>query len=52
MLNAKDYKNTLRIIKLSLKDGWRLKKTWKDIVYPLLGKRIVGAGIVLKRVLR
>lgn len=49
MLNAKDYINVAWIIRVSLRDGWKLSKTWKAILFPLLGDDIIIAGVKLKR---
>ncbi|WP_052184305.1 glycosyltransferase family 2 protein [Psychroserpens sp. Hel_I_66] len=48
-LNAKDYKNVITIIKISIKDGWRLSQTWKAIIFPLLGEKLVSEGVRLKQ---
>ncbi|WP_178990261.1 glycosyltransferase family 2 protein [Winogradskyella schleiferi] len=51
-LDAKDYKNILTDIKLALRDGWKLKKTWKAIIFPILGDNYVKAGVKVKQKLR
>lgn len=52
MLNAKDYKNSFQIIKISLKDGWKLSSTWKALLFPLLSDKILGFGVKFKRLFR
>jgi glycosyltransferase involved in cell wall biosynthesis len=51
-LNAKDYKNVMKIIGVALKDGWRLSGTWKAIVFPMLGHRVISLGVNLKKSLK
>jgi glycosyltransferase involved in cell wall biosynthesis len=48
-LNAKDYKNIFKDIRLALKDGWRLSSTWKAIVFPIIGERLVNIGVAIKQ---
>lgn len=52
MLNAKDTKNILKIISVSIQSGWKLSHTWKAIFFPLLGKRIVAKGVSMKKLLK
>jgi glycosyltransferase involved in cell wall biosynthesis len=47
--NAKDYKNIFRDMRLALKDGWRLKQTWKALLFPLLGEKFVRFGVKVKQ---
>ncbi|WP_430934754.1 glycosyltransferase family A protein [Saccharicrinis sp. 156] len=49
MLNAHDWHNAMQCIRLSLKDGWKLKQTWKGILFPLLGEKIINKGVAIKR---
>lgn len=49
MLNAKDYKNSFNIIRASMYSGWKLSSTWKAILYPLLGSKLVNKGVEIKR---
>jgi glycosyltransferase involved in cell wall biosynthesis len=51
-LNAKDWKLVLQSIKISLKDGWKLKRTWNAILFPLLGDRLVNTGVKIKSITR
>jgi glycosyltransferase involved in cell wall biosynthesis len=48
-LDAKDYKNVVKIITIGLKAGWRLAATWRAIIFPILGKRIVNIGVIIKQ---
>lgn len=52
VVDAKDYKNILHIIKIALKDGFMLTKTWKEILFALLGKDVVKSGVWLKKKLK
>ena len=35
-LDAKDWREVLRIIRLALRDGWKLRATYRNIIFPLL----------------
>ena len=48
-LDAKDYKGVLMIVRQAISDGWKLKGTWKAILFPLIGKKIVQRGVKFKR---
>jgi glycosyltransferase involved in cell wall biosynthesis len=48
MLNAGDWNNVWQCIRLSLKDGWKLKQTWKGILFPLIGERLIQLGVSIK----
>ncbi|GAB3665942.1 hypothetical protein GCM10028791_41770 [Echinicola sediminis] len=52
MLNAKDYRNTIRVLRISVIDGWRLRQTWKAILFPLLGNGIVETVVSFKKMLK
>ena len=47
-VDAKDWKMVIKSIIQSIKDGWKLKRTWKALVFPLLGDRIVKLGVKIK----
>ena len=49
MLNAKDYKNVFAILQTAIKDGWKLKATYKSILFPLLGDKLIATGVKLKK---
>ena len=51
-LNARDWREVLRIIKLALVDGWRLPHVHRAILMPLLPRAIVKGGIAIKSLLR
>jgi len=51
-LNAKDVAEVWRIISLSLRAGWRLKRTYRALIFPLLPERFVRFGVQLKARLR
>jgi glycosyltransferase involved in cell wall biosynthesis len=51
-VNAKDWKLVWKSIKIALRDGWKLKRTWKAILFPLLGKRLVSIGVSIKQIFK
>lgn len=51
-VDAKDWKGVSEIVRYSLRDGWKLKRTWRGVLFPLMGKRLVGAGIRVKRLFK
>jgi hypothetical protein len=51
-INAKDWAAVKEIILLSLKDGWKIKSTWRAILFPLLGEKTVQTGVKLKSLFR
>ena len=48
MLNAKDFKNSVRCIKIIVQDGWKLKQTYKGILIAFLGVSITSRLIRFK----
>ncbi|MEM9679399.1 MAG: glycosyltransferase [Bacteroidota bacterium] len=48
-INARDFLGTTEIIYHSIKDGWKLKQTWKAIVLPLLPKSLVALGLTFSK---
>jgi glycosyltransferase involved in cell wall biosynthesis len=48
-LNARDYVNIVKAIGFALRDGWRLKTTYKAIIFPILGDRWVQRGVHFKK---
>jgi glycosyltransferase involved in cell wall biosynthesis len=48
-VDAKDWKGVWELIRFSLRDGWKLKRTWKGVLFPLMGKRLVSAGVRIKK---
>jgi len=51
-LNAKDMAEVWRIVALSLRAGWRLKRTYRVLLFPLLPEWFVRLGVQAKRMLR
>jgi len=51
-INSMDYKLIFKSIRIVLKDGWKLKQTWKAIFFPILGKSIVKLGVRIKRIFK
>jgi cellulose synthase/poly-beta-1,6-N-acetylglucosamine synthase-like glycosyltransferase len=51
-LNAKDIAEVWRIVALSFRAGWRLKQTYRALVFPLLPERFVRFGVQLKARMR
>lgn len=52
MLNAGDWKNVCKCVYLAVKDGWRLRQTWKGILFPILGDKLVQNGVNIKKAFR
>ena len=48
-VDAKDWKGVAEIIRYSVKDGWKLGRTWRSILFPLIGKKVVATGVRIKR---
>ena len=48
-LDAKDYTSVFSVMKLAIKDGWKLKSTWKSIFFPIIGSKLVNLGVRIKR---
>ncbi len=48
-VDAKDWKLIFQSIKTALKYGWKLKRTWKAIIFPLLGEKFVSFGVKVKK---
>lgn len=46
--NAKDWRACRKIIATSLKDGWKLSQTWKALLFPIIGKKVVKAAVKIK----
>ncbi len=51
-VNAKDWKLVRKSMKIALRDGWKLKHTWKAILFPLLGSKIVNLGVKIKSIFK
>nr|WP_321410891.1 glycosyltransferase family 2 protein [uncultured Carboxylicivirga sp.] len=50
MLNARDWVNVFKTLKYSIKDGWKLKQTWKAIIFPILGDSLIQMGVRIKNI--
>jgi glycosyltransferase involved in cell wall biosynthesis len=50
MLNARDWINAWQCVYFAIKDGRKLKQTWKSILFPLLGEKMVQFGVKLKSI--
>lgn len=51
-INAKDWPEVWRMLKLAVHDGWKLKSTWRAVLFPLLGKKVVQTGVRIKNIFR
>ena len=51
-LNARDFSEWLRIMRIALKSGWRLRKTYRALLFPLLPQSVVNAGVRFKSALK
>lgn len=51
-LDAKDSRELMRIIRLALRDGWRLQQTYRSLVFPLLPKFLIHLGVLTKGAIR
>jgi glycosyltransferase involved in cell wall biosynthesis len=51
-VDAKDWKLVRQSIKIGLRDGWKLKQTWRAILFPLLGEKIVNLGVKIKSIFK
>lgn len=47
-LDARDWLEVMRIIRLALHDGWKLRVTYRNIVFPLLPEWLIRFGVRLK----
>lgn len=48
-LNAKDWDATATIVKNAINDGWKLKQTWKSLLFPLLGHQTLTSLVSIKK---
>jgi hypothetical protein len=51
-VDAKDFKLWKKIAKEILKYGWKRKQTYKMLIFPLLGNKIVNIGVKIKKILK
>lgn len=47
-IDAKDWREVMRIIRLAFRDGWKLRATYRNIVFPLLPGWFVKMGVSVK----
>ncbi|MFO8128936.1 MAG: glycosyltransferase family 2 protein [Bacteroidales bacterium] len=47
-LNARDLRLTLKTAGEILRDGWKDRRTYKLLLFPVLGKQFVGFGVKIK----
>jgi len=51
-LDAADWVRVWEIWKSSLLDGWKITNTWKQLLFPLLGKRLLQTGVTIKQLFK
>lgn len=47
-VNARDISEWARIVRITLINGWRLRKTYRALLFPLLPQSIADAGVRIK----
>lgn len=47
--NARDIREIIKIVFYSIRDGWRLARTWKALIFPVLGSKLIDMGVKMKR---
>jgi hypothetical protein len=52
MINAGDWPQIKKIGGEILHDGWKDSRTWKMILFPLLGDPVIKAGVAIKSIFR
>jgi hypothetical protein len=52
VINARDWKEIMSIVRLALRDGWRLKQTYRGMFFPWLPVAVVKAGVWFKGKIR
>ena len=52
VINARDWAETTLIIRMALRDGWRLKATYRGVIFPFLPEGIIKFGVKTKRRLK
>jgi len=48
LVNSKDLVNLRRTAGTIIRDGWKMPGTWKMILFPWLGPKVVKAGVTMK----
>jgi len=52
VINARDWAEITLIIRMALRDGWRLKRTYRGIIFPWLPTAVVKTGVWFKGKIR
>lgn len=52
VVNARDCRLWWKLTREILRDGWKVPGTYKMLLFPVIGDRLVGAGVKAKSVLR
>jgi hypothetical protein len=52
VINARDWAEITLIIRMALRDGWRLKATYRGVIFPFLPEGIIKFGVKTKRRLK
>jgi len=52
VLNARDFQLIRKYGGEMLRDGWKIPKTWRLLIFPVLGKGFVNLGVRIKGLLR
>jgi hypothetical protein len=47
-LNAKDWKEVVTIVRLALRDGWKLRRTYRGIIFPWMPVWFIQLGVAIK----
>jgi glycosyltransferase involved in cell wall biosynthesis len=50
--NAGDKKVRNKIAKEIIHDGWKDSRTWKMLLFPILGEKLIAAGVSVKKMFR
>jgi glycosyltransferase involved in cell wall biosynthesis len=49
VINARDWKETMTIVRQALRDGWRLKPTYRGVIFPFLPEGFIKFGVQTKK---
>jgi glycosyltransferase involved in cell wall biosynthesis len=52
MVDARDWRNISLLGRQALSSGWRRSETYKLLIFPFMGERLVQLGVSLKRLLK
>ncbi|MDC1486434.1 glycosyltransferase family 2 protein [Flavobacteriales bacterium] len=47
-LNARDWKEMFTIVRLALRDGWKLRRTYRGIIFPWMPVWFIQLGVAIK----